>query len=181
MLTRRQLLATASAALGAGAVLSTGVLAGCQSGPAGGDAPFTTEDQQLLEAIADTILPTTPNSPGAKAAGVGPVMVLLAADCYTKAQRGRVRDGLAAVQQAANDGHGQPFPRLSPSQREAVLRAFDAEARATPDHWYRQLADLSLQAYFGTEVGMTKALRYIRVPGHWTGCVPLAPGQPAWG
>jgi len=28
---------------------------------------------------------------------------------------------------------------------------------------------------------MTKALRYVMVPGKWVGCVPLSPGQPAWG
>ena len=28
---------------------------------------------------------------------------------------------------------------------------------------------------------MTKARRWVLVPGKWVGCVPLAPGQPAWG
>jgi len=41
--------------------------------------------------------------------------------------------------------------------------------------------DLALGAYFSSEIGMTKALRYVRVPGKYVGCMPLEPGQPAWG
>jgi len=43
------------------------------------------------------------------------------------------------------------------------------------------IRELALRAYFSSEIGMTKALRYVMVPGRWVGCVPLAPGQPAWG
>jgi hypothetical protein len=40
---------------------------------------------------------------------------------------------------------------------------------------------LALGAYFSSEIGMTQALRYVRVPGKYVGCMPLEPGQPAWG
>jgi choline dehydrogenase-like flavoprotein len=55
-------------------------------------------------------------------------------------------------------------------------RGRSVEARKAPDtHWFGE------RAYFSSETGMTKALRYVRVPGHFTGCMPLAKGQPAWG
>jgi hypothetical protein len=40
--------------------------------------------------------------------------------------------------------------------------------------------ELALRSYFSSETGMTKARRYMFEPGKWVGCVPLAPGQPAW-
>ena len=70
---------------------------------------------------------------------------------------------------------------MSQSDRENWLRRIDAEAkRDGGKHYFPLVRELSLQAYFSSEIGMTKALRYILVPGRWVGCVPLAPGQPAW-
>jgi hypothetical protein len=63
-----------------------------------------------------------------------------------------------------------------------MLRAESAEGKAAPadTHWFPLIRELSLRAYFSSEVGMTKALQYVMVPGKFVGCVPLAPGQPAW-
>jgi hypothetical protein len=58
----------------------------------------------------------------------------------------------------------------------------DAEAQRVGDaHWFSVVRGLALQSYFTSEIGMTKARRYIPVPGRWVGCMPLEPGQPAWG
>jgi hypothetical protein len=61
------------------------------------------------------------------------------------------------------------------------LREIDAEAqRAGDKHYFGLVRELALRAYFSSEIGMTKALRYVLVPGKWVGCVPLGAGQPAW-
>jgi hypothetical protein len=70
---------------------------------------------------------------------------------------------------------------MSQVNRENWLRRIDAEATASKgDHYFKLLRELSLQAYFSSEIGTTKALRYVMTPGKWVGCVPLQPGQPAW-
>jgi hypothetical protein len=38
-----------------------------------------------------------------------------------------------------------------------------------------------LRVYFTSVFGMTRAMRYVAIPGRWEGCLPLAPGLPAWG
>jgi hypothetical protein len=134
-------------------------------------------DQALMEEIADTLLPTTASSPGAKAAGVGPVINLLLTDCREPADQKRVVDGLKQFR----DTVGDHFASMSQANRENWLRRIDAEAKsAGPSHYFPLMRELSLQAYFSSEIGMTKALRYIMTPGKWVGCVPLQPGQPAW-
>ena len=136
------------------------------------------EDQALVEDIADTLLPATPTSPGAKAAGVGPVINLLLTDCRDADEQKRIVDGLKQFRNTVGDH----FASMSQQNRENWLRRIDAEARAAGGkHYFPLLRDLALQAYFSSEVGMTKALRYVMTPGKWVGCVPLAPGQPAWG
>ena len=153
---RREALKTAGLTLFA----STGILAACRSGRA--------SDQALMEEIADTLLPTTAGSPGAKVAGVGAAMNLILTDCYKPADQRAVSDGLARFR-AAN------FLERSRADREAFVRSVGREA------WFAPVRDLALGAYFSSEVGMTQALRYVRVPGKYVGCMPLQPGQPAWG
>jgi len=145
-------------------IASGGILVGCRSDRA--------SDQALMDEIADTLLPTTAGggSPGAKAAGTGAAMNLILSDCYTPAEQRAVTDGLARFRAGANN-----FLELSRADREAFVRSVGKQA------WFAPVRDLALGAYFSSEIGMTKALRYVRVPGKYVGCMPLAPGQPAWG
>lgn len=40
--------------------------------------------------------------------------------------------------------------------------------------------DLTLLGYFTSEIGATKAMAYVDIPGRYDGCVDLKPGQKAW-
>ena len=143
-------------------IASGGILVGCRSDRA--------SDQALMEEIADTLLPTTAGSPGAKAAGTGAAMTLILSDCYKPADQRAVTEGLARFRAGANN-----FLALSRADRETFVRSVGKEA------WFAPVRDLALGAYFSSEIGLTHALRYVRVPGKYVGCMPLAPGQPAWG
>ena len=139
------------------------------------------DDVALMTDVADTLLPTTAASPGARAAGVGPAAQLLLTDCYAPDAQRRVARGLAEIRRACRDRTGRDFAALPVPERERLLRAVDAAARrAGETHDFHLVRELAERAYFSSEVGMTRALRWVRVPGRWEGCVPLAPGQPAW-
>ncbi|HUF29493.1 MAG TPA: gluconate 2-dehydrogenase subunit 3 family protein [Gemmatimonadaceae bacterium] len=143
---------------------------------------LTVADQSLIEEIADTLLPTTTSSPGARAAGAGAAINLLLTDCYEADAQERVVNGLNEFRRECRRRYGDDFASLPQNEREQVLREIDAEARSVgPAHYFELVRELAVRAYFSSEIGMTKALRYVLVPGRWEGCVPLAPGQPAWG
>ena len=143
---------------------------------------LTPEDQALAESIADTLLPTTTASPGARAAAVGATMNLLLTDCYEADAQAKVVDGLAAFRRACQARFGAGFGARTVAQRETLLRETDAERqREGEKHWFGLVRDLAKHAYFTSEIGMTRARRWMLVPGRWVGCVPLEPGQPAWG
>lgn len=176
-LTRREAIA-----LGAVAALAVG----CgRDHPAPGrtrSAALEPDELALMEAVADTILPATAASPGAREAGAGAAIQLLLTDCHDAAAQQKVVRGLGELRSRCRAQCGAGFASLGQADRERLLREVDAEAqRAGPDHWFHLVRELSQQAYFSSEVGMTRALRWIPVPGRWTGCVPLEPGQPAWG
>jgi hypothetical protein len=137
------------------------------------------DDEALAEAVADTLLPTTAASPGARAAGAGAAMNLLVTDCYEPDAQRRFARGLAEVRAASG---GRAFAALPQAERERVVREVDAAAaRGGGASDFSVVREVAERAYFSSEVGMTRALRYVRVPGRWDGCTPLAPGQPAWG
>jgi hypothetical protein len=174
---RREAVKTTGVLLG-GVLITSATLTACARESRNvGVGVLNAEDQALIEEIADTLLPTTPSSPGAKAAAVGPVINLLLTDCREPAEQKRVVDGLKQFRSTVGDH----FASMSQVNRENWLRRIDGEARAAgPNHYFPLVRELSLQAYFSSEIGMTKALRYVMTPGKWVGCVPLTPGQPAW-
>ena len=153
--------------VGAALFASSGVLVACRAGRSSSRV-LSDEDQVLAEEIADTLLPTTAGSPGAKAAGTGAAMNLILSDCYKPEDQRAVSEGLARFRTAH-------FLDRSRVEREAFVRSVGKQT------WFTPLRDLALGAYFSSEIGMTKALRYVRIPGKYVGCMPLEPGQPAWG
>lgn len=154
--------------VGAALFASSGILAACRTRQASSSRVLSDQDQVLAEEIADTLLPTTADSPGAKAAGTGAAMNLILSDCYTPADQRMFKEGLERFR-------AERFLELSRADREKFVRTVGREA------WFAPVRDLALGAYFSSETGMTQALRYLRVPGKYVGCMPLALGQPAWG
>ncbi|HET6782618.1 MAG TPA: gluconate 2-dehydrogenase subunit 3 family protein [Pseudoxanthomonas sp.] len=181
-MTRREALKTASALLG-GALIVPAVLTGCapedqKAAPKG----LRLDDEALLGHIADTLLPTTAASPGAAAAGVGATMFLLLSQCQPAEVQQRVADGLQELRAACRARGVASFDAMKQAQREQLLGEIDAAAQKAGDtHWFAVARGLALHSYFTSEIGMTQATRFVLVPGRWEGCIPLEPGQPAWG
>ena len=149
---------------------------------------FTAENIVFLDEVAETILPAT-STPGAKAAKTGAFMALMVTDSYSSAEQQIFFAGMHKVDEAAKKTSGAPFMAATPEQRLAVLTTLDAEqkrvmdARAEakgPAHYFRMMKELALLGYFTSEIGCTKAQRYVESPGRFDPCIPYTPGEPAW-
>lgn len=194
LITRREAILRVSAMLGGVALVGQGaMLAGCTGEEAGSEPGassnplFTDGEVALLDEIADTILPET-DTPGAKAAGVGPFMALMVADTYDEREQQVFRDGMTALDDECREMHGTPFLSATPGQRLALLRKLDAEQLAymrsksaeAPAHYFRMMKELTLLGYFTSEIGYTQAMRYAETPGRYDPCVPYEPGEKTW-
>ncbi len=179
---RRDALKRATALAGGALFASSGVLAACSTArEPQATRVLSAADQDLIEEIADTLLPTTAASPGAKAANVGPVINLLLTDCYKPDAQQLMVKGLDEFRAACRERRGGEFTSLPRAERESLLREIDADAKKPGGtHYFGLMRELAMGAYFSSETGVTKALRYVRSPGPYKGCVPLTPGQPAW-
>ena len=150
---------------------------------------FSAGDIATLDEVADTILPDTAKSPGAKAAKTGAFMALMVNDTYTPEDQKVFRDGLAALDEASKKANGgKTFAEATPEQRTALLTALDKEqfdfqkSRKPGDaqHYFRMMKELTMLGFFTSEIGCTKALRYKESPGPFQPCVPYKAGDPAW-
>jgi hypothetical protein len=50
----------------------------------------------------------------------------------------------------------------------------------SPAHYFRMMKELAMLGYFTSEIGCTKAQRYVESPGRFDPCAPYTPGEPAW-
>jgi hypothetical protein len=171
---RRDALKAAGLIAGGALPAFSGLLEACRPG-ASSSRVLSDDDQALAEEIADTLLPTTAGSPGAQAAGTGAAMNLILSDCYEPADQRTFSDGLTRFRAECRSQRGKDFLALSRADRETFVRSLGRPA------WFQPVRDLAQGAYFSSEIGMTQALRYVRIPGKYVGCMPLEPGQPAWG
>lgn len=187
---RREALSRVALILGGTVVGANIFLEGCK--PADKKATtglnFQAEDIAYLDEVAETILPTTASSPGAKAAGVGTFMTVMVKDCYEEKDQKLFIEGMEKLQEASRKKNGKDFMASTPQQRHDLLVELDKEQKEyaknkkkeDPNHYFRMIKELTLLGYFTSEVGATKALRYVESPGRYDGCVPYKKGDKAW-
>jgi hypothetical protein len=165
-----------------------------------GVGSFSAADVAFLDEVAETILPET-TTPGAKAAKTGAFMAFMVTSAYTESDRDVFRDGMKRIDDACRARHGAAFMSATPAERLALLEVLDREQKTAmeeranaprsrapaaesgpdvPAHYFRMMKELALLGFFTSEIGYTRALRYIEAPGRYDPCAPLAPGDKSW-
>lgn len=207
-ITRREVIQRVTATLG-GAVLVGGdrLLAFSFDAEAAAGAmtqgvgSFSAADVAFLDEVAETILPET-TTPGAKAAKTGAFMAVMVTDVYTDRNVQVFRDGMRTLEEACQAATGKGFMQATPAERLTLLEALDREQKTAmeertdaprtrhpaapsapedePQHYFRMMKELALLGYFTSEIGYTRALRYLEAPGRYDPCAPLAPGDRSW-
>lgn len=185
---RREAITQVSWILG-GTLVGAGIFleSGCKSGPASVRDFFDEKTIALLNEMGETILPQT-STPGAKEARVGEFMAVMVKDCYTKNDQGIFREGLKRIEKRCLEEYGKSFMECDASQRTTLFVKLDelqkaytaAKTPEQPSHYFRMIKELTLLGFFTSEVGSTKALRYIETPGKYDGNVPYKKGDRMW-
>ena len=184
---RREAIGRVALIMGGTMIGAEYLLSGCKPKAAKVEDLFNTDHVAFMDEVAETILPTT-STPGAKAAKVGDFMAVMVRDCYEPADQDIFLKGLDKIDDAANKKFSKKFMDLDASQRTALLTDLDKEQQEysktkkpkDTNHYFRMVKELTLLGYFTSEVGCTKALRYVPVPGRYDGCIPYKKGDKAW-
>ena len=149
--------------------------------------PWSGADVDLLEEVADTILPPT-DTPGARDAAVGQFIARYSAACYPPERIALLQAGLRDIEAQMRSLHGTGFRQAGQQAKESLLVSIDRQAKAAadaaanggPPHYFTLLKQLTLLGFFTSEPGETRVARYRPVPGKYRGCIPYVKGQAFW-
>lgn len=184
---RREVVKYISFILGGSLVAADALITGCRNSDSNSRVSFSAKDVALMNEIADTILPPT-DTPGAKEAKVGEQMKVMVNDCYEERDQYIFRNGLSKIDELSEKDYSNKFIDLKPGQRLALLTKLDKEQKESsktisetdPKHFFRLMKELTLVCYFTSEIGCTKARRYVETPGRYEACIPYRKGDKAF-
>jgi hypothetical protein len=194
---RRELLKMIALLTGGAVVGADVFLTGCKNPETKTSGlAFSDDDVPYLDEVAETILPAT-KTPGAKAAKVGQFMTVIVNDCYDEDDQKTFHDGMKQLDDDFNKKYGTSFVKGTSQQRHDFLVALDNEAKEhqkkraesmkgkdqkdkMPNHYFSLMKQLTLWGYFTSKEGMTQALRYNPVPGHYEGCIDYKKGDKSY-
>jgi len=143
---------------------------------------FTPDDLQMAGVIADLIIPTT-ETPGAIAANVHGFMDHYLATCATKETQQQMLNGLKKINTLSQKKFNKRFLNCAHLQRIQLLTALekpDSGFSAEDKIFFKQFKSLTLFGYYTSEIGATRELAYLAIPGSYKGNFPFANVGKAW-
>lgn len=183
---RRKALSSISAIAGGVTILPQIFLSGCSHGPYPYSL-FEWGDMELLNDFSEVIIPATPEIPGAKAANVGNFIQLYVTDCYNSVNQKIFLEGFKKFKLEIKNRYGKDFTKLKPEEKVSIIEKLDTESSTNKQElshgnskdFYELLKRTALFGYFTSEIGATKSLRYLPIPGYQKGEIPYQ-GEKAW-
>jgi hypothetical protein len=183
---RREAVQYISLLLGGTLVGSNAFLTGCKT-KTGKETNFDEDDIAYLNEVANTILPET-STPGAKAAMVGQFMTVMVNDSYEEKDQKIFHEGMKKLNDLSEKTYDGSFMKINEKQRHELLVKLDQEQKEymknkkkeEPSHYFRMMKELTMLGYFTSEIGCTKARRYVESPGKYEGCIPYKKGDKAF-
>jgi len=139
--------------------------------PAASAAPYTPQffkpdEFRAVEVLTEMIIPTD-DQPGAKEAKVADYLdfVVYSASEFEPSLQKEWIDGLVELDRQSKQKYGKPFLQLSASQREQLLTDIslperDPSARHPGFPFYRTLKEMTVEAFYSSQVGLIGVLGY---------------------
>lgn len=143
---------------------------------------YSASDEEILAEFSEIILPTTAQSPGAKAAGVGALVALIIKDCYPPKLQDVFKNGFDDMLALCKTKFGKEFLSLNEDEKNQLMNDLKQQA-VDSNHepsFFLIARDLTILGYFYSEIGCTVAREYLPIPGKYDGNAAYKPGQKAW-
>jgi Gluconate 2-dehydrogenase subunit 3 len=123
---------------------------------------FSTLEYQIVDELAELLIPADNDSPGARQARVAWFIdtVLLYSD---PSRQGNWRKGIAAINEQAQSRFGKGVQNCTLAQCTDIMEAL-AQNEGTPqtplDHFFAEFKSIVIEAFCVSEVGMKEYFRY---------------------
>lgn len=140
------------------------------------------EQQQLLTLITELIIPTT-DTPGAIAAGVPEFLPCFVDRCLPPAEQALFAQALSTIEAKALTQYSKPFIVLNKSEQVSLLtsmeKAHDGFTQGDRQA-FKLLKSITVFAYYTSEIGASKELAYLAIPGGYRGNFKFSEIGRAW-
>lgn len=156
------------------------------------DFDYLDKHRPTLAALVQAILPSGPEMPGAADAGVHDFIIRIIKDCVNIHNANTFIDGLKDLVHYSRSNYNKEFEACTPGEQTAILTRFQEKGRPFTGvagkaqnkylgkAFFFLLRDYTVQGYCTSELGASKGLAYVAIPGSFHGCIPKTPGQRAW-
>ena len=132
---------------------------------------FNEEEQQLLSAVTDTIIPEG-NSTGAISVEADKFLQKLLDDCYENHVRDNVKKQLGSLNQSASLTYKKPFYECPYAQREELMLKLANSANKEEKEFFDLMKSETIRGFNTSQKVMVQYFGYKVAPGYYHGCVP---------
>ncbi len=183
---RREALSVVSTIFGGAVVGASGFLASCKTRERKMTFGLLNPGQiNLLEELAEVMLPKTDDSPGAKDTDIGKFILSIVTDCYSEEEQKAFREGVEKIDAMADSNFNDSFLNLNASDRMRIVEMLERESktynrdkvREQAVHYYTMMKQLVIWGYLSSELVSTTVLRHVPIPGRYEGCVDYEVGE----
>jgi hypothetical protein len=186
---RRDALSSATLAIGGFVISSGSLLSSCKTREQKPLSGILNKDQlDMLEELAEAILPQTQSSPGAKDVKIGKYINSIVSDCFSETKQLAFIDGIKKLEELCTATFDKKLTKLDSTEKSKLLRKLEEESNtynknrrlSDPPHYYEILKGLAINGYNTSELVGTTVLRHVPIPGRYDGCLPYHPGEKAF-
>ena len=173
-----------------GTILGSGsILSGCKPGERKAILGLLNKEEiEILEDVAETILPKSESSPGAKDVNIGKFINTIVSDCYDEAEQKLFLNGFQQLNELSKLTLDDDFIDLDKEGKQQILLTLESESKAyskNPEfagkpHYYSVIKQLTIFGYLSSEEVGTKVLNHVPIPGRFEGCIPYQQGDKAF-
>jgi hypothetical protein len=154
-----------------------GLISSCQADPQMGFKPIFLKNKEAstLEALVDRIIPET-DTPGAREAGVPGFIDIMLSEYFPQKEREFFVDGLKKIDEKAKSVHNKSFAHLQTEQMDAILKGLEnsvSRGNSEKPEFFDMVREITIYAFFTSEIGATKALNFDPVPENYQGCIDV--------
>jgi hypothetical protein len=132
---------------------------------------LTSEQMQMVAAMAEVIIPQT-DTPGAFAADVHGFIDHQLQYCVSASDRAEFLAGVDAAQQTILKEYRQQYWQLNADMQNAIMRKLmigEAPFKPNDREFFRRLKALTLFGYYSSKEGASMELAYLPIPGGYDG------------
>lgn len=182
IMNRREVLKSVGLIVGGSIVGGEAFLSGCSTKKQEGF--LSKNEMNMLEEIAEVIMPKTEGSPGAKDAKVGQFMNNIVTDFYTNAEQQVFARAIESLKESE-------FSAMTPEDKIQYVKQLEIAVKKKPKevyvlekenkeqvefettHSYLMIKQLTIWGYLASEVVANNNFNFLPIPGHYETCVQV--------